>query len=163
MGSGMFLHEGMLFYTNTAGEMKAANADNGSISWIYKTKGKIYSTPIVYKDIVWCASTDSYLYGLDAQTGKERFKLKNDKAVVSSAACAADKVMLAGGDGHCRAWNVTTGKLVWDFDSVNNFVVTRPLVKDGVLFLVAGVTNFMRSMLKQANLVGSGTMDKQTV
>jgi len=114
--------------------MKAANADNGSISWIYKTKGKIYSTPIVYKDIVWCASTDSYLYGMDAQTGKERFKLKNDKAVVSSAACTADKVMLAGGDGHCRAWNVTTGKLVWDFDSVNNFVVTRPLVKDGVLF-----------------------------
>ncbi|MEN6588974.1 MAG: PQQ-binding-like beta-propeller repeat protein [Proteiniphilum sp.] len=134
MGSGMFLHEGMLFYTNTAGEIKAANADDGSIRWIYKTKGKIYSTPIVYKDIVWCASTDSYLYGLDVQTGKERFKLKNDKAVVSSPACTADKVMLAGGDGHCRAWNVTTGKLVWDFDSVNNFVVTRPLVNDGVLF-----------------------------
>ena len=134
MGSGMFLHEGMLFYTNTAGEIKAANADDGSIRWIYKTKGKIYSTPIVYKDIVWCASTDSYLYGLDVQTGKERFKLKNDKAVVSSPACTADNVMLAGGDGHCRAWSVTTGKLAWDFDSVNNFVVTRPLVKDGVLF-----------------------------
>jgi len=134
MGGGMFLHHDKLVYTNTAGEIKAANADDGTISWIYETKGKIYSTPTVYNDIVWCASTDSYLYGLDVQTGKERFELKNDKAVVSSPACTGNKVMVAGGDGHCRAWDVTTGKLVWDFDSVKNFVVTRPLVKGGMLF-----------------------------
>jgi FOG: WD40-like repeat len=134
MGSGMYLHNDTLLYTNTFGEIKAANANNGTTVWTYKTGGKIYSTPTVYKNSVWCASSDAYLYGLDVQSGVEQFKLKNDKAVVSSPACAGDKVMIAGGDGHCRAWDVTTGKLVWEFDSVRNFVVTRPLVNEGVLF-----------------------------
>ncbi|WP_298652192.1 PQQ-binding-like beta-propeller repeat protein, partial [uncultured Proteiniphilum sp.] len=134
MGSGMFLHDDLLIYTNTSGEVKAARAEDGTTVWTYKTGGKIYSTPTVYNNTVWCASSDSFLYGLDLQNGKQRFKLKNDKAVVSSPACANEKVMIAGSDGHCRAWNVSTGKLLWEFDSVKNFVVTRPLVKDGVIF-----------------------------
>lgn len=134
MGSGMFLSDNMLFYTNTAGEIKAANIENGKTVWIYKTDGKIYSTPTVYKNTVWCASSDSYVYGVDVKNGKLKHKLKTNKAVVSSPACANERVMVAGGDGVCRAWNVNTGKLVWQFDSVKNFVVTRPLVKDGVLF-----------------------------
>ena len=134
MGSGMFLHDNKLIYTNTAGEIKAANTENGNTVWTYSTDGKIYSTPTVYKNRVWCASSDSYVYGLDARNGKLQHKLKTDKAVVSSPACADDKVMVAGGDGVCRAWDVNTGKLVWQFDSVKNFVVTRPQVKDGVIF-----------------------------
>lgn len=134
MGSGMHLYNDQLVYTNTSGEVKAVNTDDGSTLWTYKTNGKIYSTPTVCKNRVWVASSDTYLYGLDADNGKELFKLKNDKAVVSSPVCSGNKVIIAGGDGHCRAWDMTTGELQWDFDSVKNFVVTRPLVNDGVLF-----------------------------
>ena len=134
MGSGMFLADDKLIYTNTSGEIKAANTENGNTVWTYKTDGKIYSTPTVYKNTVWCASSDSYVYGLDVKNGKLQHKLKTDKAVVSSPVCADDKVFVAGGDGRCRAWDVNSGKLVWTFDSVENFVVTRPVVKDGVLF-----------------------------
>ena len=134
IGNGMVLENETLFYTNTAGEVKAVNANNGQPLWTFKTTGKIYSTPTLDDNNVWCASSDSYLYGLDIQTGSLRFKLKNDKAVVSSPSCFENKVMVAGGDGHCRAWDTTTGNLVWDFDSVKNFVVTRPLVKDGVIY-----------------------------
>ena len=134
MGSGMVLKDEKLFYTNTAGEIKAIDAGNGQPVWIFKTGGKVYSTPILDGNNVWCASSDSYLYGLDIHTGGQRFRLKNDKAVVSSPACSGNRVMVAGGDGHCRAWDITTGNPLWDFDSVKNFVVTRPLIKDGVIF-----------------------------
>ncbi len=134
MGSGMYLFGDKLVYTNTSGEIKAANTQNGNTVWTYKTDGKIYSTPTVYENTVWCASSDSYVYGLNATNGKLRHKLKTDRAVVSSPACADDKVMLAGGDGVCRAWDVNSGKLLWTFDNVKNFVVTRPQIKDGVLF-----------------------------
>lgn len=134
MGSGMYLAHDKLIYTNTAGEIKAVNSDNGNLVWIYKTDGKIYSTPTVYNNTVWCASSDSYLYGLDVESGKKQFQWENDKAVVSSPACADDKVMLSGGDGKCRAWDMNTGKLIWTFDSVKNFVVTRPQIHNEVLF-----------------------------
>jgi len=102
--------------------------------WSYQTKGKIYSTPTVYKGVVWCASTDSCIYGLNVRSGKLLHKLKTDKAIVSSPVCVENKVIVAGGDGHCRAWRVDNGHLAWDFDSVRNFVVTRPLVNDGKVF-----------------------------
>ncbi|NLX65432.1 MAG: PQQ-binding-like beta-propeller repeat protein [Bacteroidales bacterium] len=134
MGSGMALHDNLLIYTNTAGEIKAVNTKKGKTLWTYKSGGKIYSTPVVYKKRVWAASSDSYLYGLDLRNGKKRLQLKSDKAVVSSPACWDNKVIIAGGDGHCRAWDISSGKLVWQFDSVKNFVVTRPLVKDGTIY-----------------------------
>lgn len=135
MGGGMCIQNDKLIYTTTGGEIKAARTTDGKIVWRYKTEGKIYATPVVYQKTVWCASSDTYVYGLDSKSGKKQLKLKNNKAVVASPACANDKVMVAGSDGHCRAWDVNTGKLLWDFDSVKNFVVTRPLAKDGVLFL----------------------------
>ncbi len=134
MGGGMALHRNKLLYTNTSGEIKAVNSRNGRLKWVFWTEGKIYSTPTVYKNTVWCASSDAYLYGLNVKNGKERFRLKNEKAVVSSPVCADGMVMLAGGDGHCRAWSVKDGTLAWDYDGVKNFVVTRPLVKDGTLY-----------------------------
>lgn len=134
MGSGMAFMDDKLYYTNTAGEIKVVEGSNGKLLWSFKTEGKIYSTPVLHKDLIWCASSDSFLYGLEMVTGSLRFKLKNDKAVVSSPACTGNRVMLAGGDGHCRAWDVTTGSLLWDYDSVKNFVVTRPQVRDGVIY-----------------------------
>lgn len=134
MGSGMYLSSGKLIYTNTAGEIKVVKAKNGKELWTYKTDGKIYSTPTVYKNDVWVASSDSYVYGINLKSGKLKYKLKSDKAVVSSPVCTEELVIVAGSDGHCRAWNVDTGNPVWDFDKVKNFVVTRPLLKEGKLF-----------------------------
>ena len=134
MGAGMFLQNDLLFYTNTAGEIKAVHSDDGSSEWSFKTGGKIYSTPTVYKNMVWCASSDGYLYGLDARSGGLQHKIDVHKPAVSSPVCVSDKVILAGGDGHCRAWNTNTGELIWDYEGVKNFVVTRPLIKDNTVY-----------------------------
>ena len=134
IGGGMALFNNTLVYTNTAGEIKAVDAETGTARWSVPTGGKIYSTPVVCEERVWVASSDAYLYGVDVGSGKKLFTLKNEKAVVSSAACYGNKVMLAGGDGSCRAWDNAAGTLEWIFSQVKNFVVTRPLVKSGVLY-----------------------------
>ncbi|MDD4777299.1 MAG: PQQ-binding-like beta-propeller repeat protein [Fermentimonas sp.] len=134
MGSGMTIQNDVLYYTNTTGEIKAVDKNDGSEIWSYQTGGKIYSTPFVHNDLVWCGSSDSYLYGLNIKNGEAVFKLKNDKAIVSSPVCVDDRVIVSGGDGYCRAWNVFTGEKIWEFDRVNNFVVTRPVISNGVVF-----------------------------
>ncbi len=134
IGGGMYLHKNQLFITNTSGEVKSLAAHDGSLRWSNATGSKLYATPLVAGHKVWVASTDGYLYALHPADGRLVYSLQNNKAVVASPATDGRKVMLAGGDGHCRAWDTGTGKLVWAFDSVRNFVVTRPQVSHNTLY-----------------------------
>jgi outer membrane protein assembly factor BamB/predicted phosphodiesterase len=134
IGSGMHLSKNKLIYTTTSGSLTAVNTKNGSQLWSATTRGKVYSTPVIHDNKVWVASSDSYLYGFNSRNGKLIHRLKTNKPVVSSPVCSDTKVMLAGGDGTCRAWDVNSGSLIWTFDSVRNFVVTRPLLHKDILY-----------------------------
>ena len=134
IGAGMYLQDNKLVYTNTSGDIKAVDARSGKNICTYKTNGKIYSTPTVSNNTVWCASSDGNVYGLNLKNGNKKFVFTTQKPIVSSPVCIDEKVIVAGGDGSCRAWNTNTGKLVWTFDSVKNFVVTSPKVVDDFVY-----------------------------
>lgn len=134
MGGGMALAHNHLVYTTTQGEVKAVDARTGKKQWSFKSDGKIYSTPTVCDNMVWVSSTDKNLYGLQLKNGKVKFSLPNDRSVVASPACDKNLVILPGTDGKCTAWNRKNGQQVWQFDGIKNFALTRPLVKDGVVF-----------------------------
>jgi outer membrane protein assembly factor BamB/predicted phosphodiesterase len=135
IGSAMAVADGKVIYTNTNGDIKAVQLKTGKPVWSYTAKGKIYATPLVSGKYVIVPCTDENLYCLDLKTGKPVWTQATGKAIVSSAAAWNDLVIVAGSDGHCRAWERATGKLRWDFDSVRNFVETRPLVyQDKVYF-----------------------------
>ncbi len=135
IGAGMYLQDNKLVYTNTSGAIKAVDVCTGKNIWTYKTNGKIYSTPSISNKTVWCSSSDGNVYGLNLKNGRKKFVFATQKPIVSSPVCTDDKVIVAGGDGSCRAWDTNTGKLVWTFYSVKNFVVTRPkVVGDYVYF-----------------------------
>jgi len=74
------------------------------------------------------------LYGLRLEEGKKQFVFSNKQSVVASPACDKEIVLVPGTDGICNAWNRKSGKPVWKFDLIKNFVLTRPVVKDGVVF-----------------------------
>ena len=134
MGGGMELSKNDLIYTTTQGEVKNVDARTGKKKWSYKTNGKIYSTPKVCDKIVWVSSTDKNLYGLEIKNGKPKFSLSPDRSLVASPACDKNVVIVPGTDGKCTAWNRKNGQQVWQFDEIQNFTLTRPLVKDGIVF-----------------------------
>ena len=134
MGGGMALAQNQLIYTTTQGEVKAVNAETGKQQWTYKTNGKVYSTPMVCEDIVWVSSTDKNLYGLQLESGKPKFSLSHERSIVASPVCDQNLVIVPGTDGKATAWNRINGQQVWEFDSIDNFTVTRPQVKDGIVF-----------------------------
>ena len=134
MGGGMALEQNHLIYTTTQGEVKAVNAATGTQQWSYKTDGKVYSTPTVCQDMVWVSSTDKNLYGLQLESGQPQFSLPHGRSVVASPVCDQNIVMVPGTDGKATGWNSTNGQRVWEFDGIDNFTVTRPQVKDGVVF-----------------------------
>ena len=134
MGGGMALAQNQLIYTTTQGEVKSVNAETGKQQWTYKTNGKVYSTPMVCEDIVWVSSTDKNLYGLQLESGKPKFSLSHERSIVASPVCDQNLVIVPGTDGKATAWNRINGQQVWEFDNIDNFTVTRPQVKDGIVF-----------------------------
>jgi outer membrane protein assembly factor BamB/predicted phosphodiesterase len=126
MGTGNALEKHWIIGTDTDGWLFALDRKSGKRVWDFRTGGKIYSTPAVSGDLVVVASTDRSIYCVKG--GKLVWKYETGKPVVAAPLISKGVVYIGAGDGHFRALEVSTGKIVWDFDQVKSFVVDRPLV-----------------------------------
>ncbi len=135
IGSGPALHNKKIFITDTNGWLRAIDGQTGQELWKFATGGKVYSTPAVSaKGIVVFASTDQFIYGIDGNSGKLLWKLACDKPNVACPVIAGNKAYIGGSDGHFRCIDIETGSVVWDFDEVKGFVVTKPLFYNNTLY-----------------------------
>lgn len=134
MGSAVAVANGMVIYTNTNGDVKAASLETGKHRWTFSAGGKIYATPLVYGQYVIVPCTDGFVYCLRLRNGKPVWKKNTGKAIVSSPALAGQLAIIAGSDGHCQAFDIPTGKQAWRYDSVKGFVETKPFVYRGKVF-----------------------------
>lgn len=128
IGSGTSFSNGLVYTSNTNGEIVALNKKNGKPVWKYTTGGKIYSIPCSNGAIVVAGSSDNYIYALAAKTGKLLWKLKTNKAVLAHPVIDKNIVYTGASDGHFRAINIKDGTVRWDFPGVSGFVVDKPLI-----------------------------------
>lgn len=87
----------------------------GNLKWTFKTNGKVFSSPIVQKGIVYVGSEDGCLYAIEEQTRKAHWKFKTGGAVHSSPAIFNNTVYIGSFDGYYYAINAKTGSLKWKF------------------------------------------------
>lgn len=140
IGTGNALVGGLIVGTDTDGWIFALDRKTGKKVWAYRTGGKVYSTPAVADGYVVVASTDEHIYCLKA--GKLVWKYPVLKPDVAAPAIAAGHVYIGGSDGHFRALELTTGKLLWDFDQVKGFVVDKPLLYNGLVYFGCWANDF---------------------
>ena len=99
------------------GQQSADHGRFGALSWKYQTGGKIFSSPVLYRDLLLFGSEDGYLYALHAITGTLAWKFKTGGPVQSSPAVRNGKVFFASVDGIFYAVNASTGRLLWKFST----------------------------------------------
>lgn len=87
------------------------------VTWTFKTRGKVFSSPVIYKSLLYIGSNDSCLYALDKNTGERMWKFKTNGVISSSAAVFNDVVYINSFDGFVYALNAENGKLIWKFDT----------------------------------------------
>jgi len=80
------------------------------------------------------ACSDKFLYCLDKNTGDIKWRAEQQKPVVTSPVVNNSMVYCGGSDGHFRCYELSTGKLIWDYPQVQGFVVTRPLLYNGLIY-----------------------------
>jgi len=89
----------------------------GALLWKYQTGGKIFSSPLLYRDLLLFGSEDGHLYALHASTGTLAWKFKTDGPAYGSPAVCDDKVFFTSYDGNFYAVNAATGRLQWKFST----------------------------------------------
>ncbi|MEO6976832.1 MAG: PQQ-binding-like beta-propeller repeat protein [Mucilaginibacter sp.] len=70
---------------------------------------------------IFCNESSFCLY---AATGKLAWKFAAEKGIFASPVIKNMVVCLGASDGHFRAINLASGKLLWNFNEVTGFVVT---------------------------------------
>ncbi len=85
--------------------------------WTFKTSGSIESAPAVVEGVAYFASTDKFLYALDAKTGKELWRAKLGAPLKASPAVKGGRVYIGDVDGKLFAVDCKTGKTLWTFET----------------------------------------------
>jgi outer membrane protein assembly factor BamB len=132
---------GRVFVGSGSGEVLAGDAADGSVSWRFKSEGRVRSSPTVADGVVYVGSFDGNLYALDAGTGALRWKFATQgvsidlekagfdrRSIQSSPAVTADLVVVGCRDAHLYGVDRATGKERWNFDHQVSWVVGSPAI-----------------------------------
>ena len=133
--------DGVMFSSGPKGAVYALDAKTGEQRWIFEPIidkdifrkvccGVVNRGIAVWQGLVYVASLDGYLYALDADTGKIRWKVdtiterERGYTVTGAPYIAKDVVVIgnSGADldarGYVTAYDVTTGEYRWRFFTV---------------------------------------------
>ena len=129
IASGATYNDGIVFYTNTIGQIKALDAQNGKTIWTYQTDDKIFSEPTVYDGNLFVGSTDRHIYCLNALNGALVWKCETSYPVLATPMVTQDGwLYVGGGNGNVYAIDAQTGQRRWTFEHGAGYIEARAVV-----------------------------------
>jgi outer membrane protein assembly factor BamB/predicted MPP superfamily phosphohydrolase len=134
LGTGAVLISDLIIATNTGGEIFALDKETGKKKWSYTTREKIYSTPIFTGHYLIVASTDGWIYCLNPANGNLWWKVNTGSPIVAKPLVEKDVIYIGSSNGHFTSRNVNTGKTIWDFTKVKDFIRSKPLLYNNRLY-----------------------------
>ena len=122
-----------VFVGDVTGLMTAYDKATGKQCWHFQADKKIVGTPAVVSGTLVFGSTGDRIYGLDARSGRELWQIKTDLPIMGAVATDGKTAYIGGSDHKMHAIDARTGKERWTFDGVKGYIVTRPLLTQGMV------------------------------
>ena len=133
-----------LYLGNSLGYCKAVDKRTGALRWQYKTDAMLFSRPAVGDKYVILPTSDKRLIWLDKKTGKARWQYQAEGPYVADGIVEGG-VLYQGGYKTFQAWDVKRHRLLWQYDSINNYCQAAPVVDGNDVIFGAWDTN-LRSL-----------------
>ena len=121
MESTPLYYQGVLYFGNNEGEVKAFSYRTGDYLWSFKTGFPVFSTPSTSDGRLFVLGSNDILYALDIATGKVLWTIKKDfpinRPVVkwsSSPVCYEDNVYVGFSDGSFVGVNMQSGSIAFE-------------------------------------------------
>ncbi len=117
--------------------------DLGDLS-IYRFFGE-GSSPVLEDDTLivnWDHEGDSYLYALDARTGKDKWRVAREEGSTWSTPLVAHhdgrKQIIVNSNTKARGYDFDTGEVLWECGGQTRAIIPCPIVHKGLVYLMSG-------------------------
>jgi outer membrane protein assembly factor BamB len=119
ISSGLAARDGMVIFGTDDGQVLALSSQNGRTLWRARVSNQVLATPTIANDFVLIKTIDGQVCLLTLKTGQQKWCHDHGAPTMilrgSSSPQYADGLVVAGfADGKLAAYNVETGKIVWE-------------------------------------------------
>ena len=133
-----------IYFGNSLGYLRVIDKRTANLKWEYKTQSMLFSRPAVADKVVILPTGDKRLIWFDKKTGKVINKVNAAGPYVADGVIE-DGILYQGGFKTFQAWDVKAKKMLWQYDSINNYCQAAPVVGDKDIIFGAWDTN-LRSL-----------------
>lgn len=119
-----------IYFGNSLGYAKAIDKKTGKELWSIPTGASLFARPIVANKYVIIPSAAKELLWVDPKSGEILQRDASDGAYVADGVCI-DNDLYIGGYNKFEKWDVKKRKLIWRYDSLNNYCQAAPVIDNG--------------------------------
>jgi len=116
-----------IYFGNSLGYCKAVDKRTGALRWTFHAEGMLFARPAVSGNIVVLPTADRRLVWLDRRNGKKLWEHRANGPYVADGV-VRDGILYQGGFRTFEAWDVKRHRLIWHYDSINNYCQAAPVV-----------------------------------
>lgn len=120
-----------LFIGNEAGDFLFLDF-RGGITWRFRAKRAITSSPVAAGDLILFSSLDANLYALEARTGWLAWRFPMGKGSISTPCVLGEQAYLGAVDGNIYCIELNTGKEIWRFATGHQVTGSPTIYKDSL-------------------------------
>jgi outer membrane protein assembly factor BamB len=117
--SGLFAHEGNIYFGCADGTITAIDAESGRQLWTYNTGEEPGTTPVIAGGLVLVSTHEQTLFALDATTGVWRWQYHREQSNeftirgVSTPLVVNDRIYIGFADGAVVSLRLADGSVLW--------------------------------------------------
>lgn len=114
----------------------------GREKWRTRLGGGIHGQPLIHGRWTVVGAADSTLTCFSTRTGSIRWQIHTAGPVLSAPVTDGERIFVGCGERIFAAFDLKTGQPVWEFNGLQGYVETRPLVADGKVYFGAWDESF---------------------
>jgi outer membrane protein assembly factor BamB len=131
--SSPLIDRGRLYFGSQNGTVYALNAQNGNVLWTYHASGSVKASPTLKGGTLYFGDYSGSVQAISENTGRRFWRSGSEGALLgsgtfySTAAVIYGRVFLGNTDGRFYAYDASTGKLDWAYQT-GAYVYSSPAV-----------------------------------
>ena len=119
-----------IYFGNSLGYAKAIDKNTGKEMWAIPTGASLFARPVVAGKYVVIPSAAKELLWINPKNGEIVQRDASEGAYVADGVCV-DNALYIGGYNKFEKWDVKKRKLIWRYDSLNNYCQAAPVIDNG--------------------------------